>query len=71
MAKFEKKISKKILKTKTTDTKEEKSDKEICYVLIKCKEPNEKGDMQVEMTYEGDPILASYLIESAQGMINP
>lgn len=47
----------------------ESSNKEICYVLIKCKEPNEKGDMQVEMTYEGDPVLASYLIETAQGMI--
>ncbi len=70
MAKFDKKIAKKILITKNTDAKEEKSDKEICYVLIKCKAPNEKGDMQVEMTYEGDPILASYLIETAQGMIN-
>jgi hypothetical protein len=47
----------------------ESANKEICYVLIKCKEPNEKGDMQVEMTYEGDPVLASYLIETAQGMI--
>jgi hypothetical protein len=71
MAKFDKKISKKILKTQNGASKEENSDKEICYVLIKCKEPNEKGDMQVEMTYEGDPVLASYLIETAQGMINP
>jgi hypothetical protein len=26
--------------------------------------------MSVEMTYEGDPILASYLLENAQGFID-
>ena len=71
MAKSEKKFVKKNLKIPSTDTKQPSADKEICYVLIKCKEPNEKGDMQVEMTYEGDPVLASYLIETAQGMIQP
>lgn len=71
MAKSEKKCEKKNLKSTTSSTCQETSDKEICYVLIKCKQPNEKGDMQVEMTYEGDPILASYLIETAQGMIDP
>jgi hypothetical protein len=71
MAKSDKKYAKKILKTSNTSIKQEPVDKEICYVLIKCKEPNEKGDMQVEMTYEGDPVLASYLIETAQGMIQP
>ena len=71
MAKSEKKCAKKILKSNTSSISQEASDKEICYVLIKCKQPNEKGDMQVEMTYEGDPILASYLIETAQGMIDP
>jgi hypothetical protein len=25
--------------------------------------------MQVEMTYEGDPVLAAYLVESAQNFI--
>lgn len=69
MAKSEKKCDKQNLKN--NDTKKDTADKEICYVLIKCKEPNEKGDMQVEMTYEGDPVLASYLIETAQGMIDP
>ncbi|MBJ7449336.1 MAG: hypothetical protein JHC93_03130 [Parachlamydiales bacterium] len=41
-----------------------------CYVLITCDEPSEDGKMQVEMTYEGDPCLAAYLIESAHGYFN-
>ena len=41
-----------------------------CYVLITCGEPSKDGKMQVEMTYEGDPILAAYLVESAQQFID-
>ena len=41
-----------------------------CYVLITCNEPEADGQMKVEMTYEGDPILAAYLLENAQGMID-
>jgi hypothetical protein len=41
-----------------------------CYVLITCKEPNEQGEMEVEMTYEGDACLAAYLIESAQQFVD-
>ncbi|WP_042281767.1 hypothetical protein [Candidatus Protochlamydia sp. R18] len=37
-----------------------------CYVLITCGEPTEDGQMQVEMTYEGDVTLASYLLQGAQ-----
>ncbi len=40
-----------------------------CYVLIRCGKPSALGKMQVEMTYEGDPTLASYLIESASNII--
>jgi hypothetical protein len=40
-----------------------------CYVLITCDEPTEGGDMQVQMTYEGDANLASYLLQGAQTMI--
>lgn len=40
-----------------------------CYVLITCGQPSESGEMNVEMTYEGDVTLAAYLIESAQGII--
>jgi len=41
-----------------------------CYVLITCGQPSADGKMQVEMTYEGDPTLAAYLIENAQGFID-
>ena len=47
-----------------------KQDKPACYVLITCGEANEDGKMQVELTYEGDPVLAAYLLENAQGFLS-
>ncbi|MCH9625184.1 MAG: hypothetical protein S4CHLAM123_03540 [Chlamydiales bacterium] len=41
-----------------------------CYILITCGQPSPDGKMSVEMTYEGDPMLASYLLENAQGFID-
>ena len=41
-----------------------------CYILITCGKPSADGKMSVEMTYEGDPTLASYLLENAQGFID-
>ena len=38
----------------------------VCYVLITCAESSKDGDMQVEMSYEGDAVLASYLVHGAQ-----
>lgn len=43
--------------------------KHACYVLITCDRPQENGQMQVEMSYEGDPILAAYLVQGAQTII--
>lgn len=43
--------------------------KHACYVLITCGEPTDDGQMQVEMSYEGDPALAAYLIEGAHSAI--
>lgn len=37
-----------------------------CYVLITCGSPSNDGKMEVEMSYEGDEVLASYLIDNAQ-----
>lgn len=45
-------------------------DDQACYVLITCGKPSPDGKMSVEMTYEGDPVLASYLLENAQGFID-
>lgn len=42
-----------------------------CFVLITCGAPSDEGKMQVEMIFDGDPALAAYLIESAQGLIEP
>jgi hypothetical protein len=42
------------------------SKKHFCYVLITCEEPTEDGNIQVEMTYEGDATLASYILQDAQ-----
>lgn len=41
-----------------------------CYVLITCETPSSGGDMQVEMSYEGDPALASFLLQGAQNHID-
>lgn len=41
-----------------------------CFVLITCSEPSDHGQMQVEMTYEGDPTLAAYLLHSAQSYLD-
>jgi hypothetical protein len=43
-----------------------------CYVLITCDSPGAdgNGEMQVEMDYDGDPFLASYLIQGAQSIID-
>ena len=37
-----------------------------CFILITCKEPTAEGKLQVDMSYEGDTGLASYLIDNAQ-----
>jgi hypothetical protein len=37
-----------------------------CYVLITCSEPSDDGQMNVELSYEGEETLASFLIENAQ-----
>lgn len=42
-----------------------------CYVLITCGHPTDDGKMEVELTYEGDPTLAAYLLQNAQGFIEP
>ncbi|MBI3901063.1 MAG: hypothetical protein HY324_02805 [Chlamydiia bacterium] len=54
------------MKNKIVSLKEDNA----CYVLITCGKPSADGKMAVEMTYEGDPTLASYLLESAQGFID-
>jgi hypothetical protein len=40
------------------------------YVLVTCLPPTTEGNMQIEMSYEGDPMLACYLMEGAQGYLD-
>lgn len=35
-----------------------------CYVVIACEKPSSEGNMKVEMSYRGDPILVRYLLET-------
>jgi len=44
--------------------------KHASYVLITCAEPCDEGRMEVEMTYEGDQDLVSYLLESAHDYLD-
>ena len=43
---------------------------ESCYIFISCGEPTDDGNMRVEMSYDGDPVLVSYLLENAQNTID-
>ncbi len=36
------------------------------YVLVTCRPATNDGNMQVDMSYEGDPVLAAYLMDGAQ-----
>jgi len=45
--------------------KKELSGRYACYVLITCSEPSRDGKMEVEMEYEGDDLLAAFLLENA------
>lgn len=49
--------------------KSELAKRHACYVLITCDSPAKDGSMHVEMAYEGDPVLAAYLIEGAQSYL--
>lgn len=48
---------------------EENTEEKACKIFISCDQPSADGKMSVEMTYEGDPSLAAYLLERAQSFI--
>ena len=49
---------------------EELAKHHACYVLITCDHPNELGKLDVELSYDGDPALAAYLLEGAQSFVD-
>ena len=46
--------------------KDELAKKHACYVLITCDQLSDNGEMQVEMSYQGDATLAAYILQGAQ-----
>lgn len=48
------------------DIREKLAKNYACYVLVTCDSPSKEGKMKVEMSYEGDPALASFLLQGAQ-----
>ena len=40
------------------------------YVLITCDSSDMKGEMQVQMSYEGDPDLIAYLLQGAKSFVD-
>ena len=53
-------------KGKQTATKDQLAKNHACYVLITCEAPEANGNMDVEVSYQGPPLLASFLLEGAQ-----
>lgn len=45
------------------------SENHPCYVLITCGKPKLNGQIEVEMTFGGDPVLAAYLVQSASSIM--
>lgn len=54
----------------TEQIKKTLSKNHACYVLVTCSEPTEDGKMEVELSYDGDESLASYLLQSAQNVFD-
>ncbi|WP_201456258.1 hypothetical protein [Chlamydia sp. 17-3921] len=53
-----------------SDDTETFDEKVSAYVLVTCGRASSDGKMQVEMTYEGDPAVISYLLMQAQDSLN-
>ena len=61
-----------VMMNRSTDEQIKKSLKKnhSCYVLITCDESSEEGVLEVNMSYECDPITAGFLLQSAQCYID-
>jgi len=52
------------------DYKELLDGKHAGYVLITCDDFDKRGEMEVQMSYEGDPSLISYLLKGAKSFVD-
>ncbi len=41
----------------------------LCFVLLTCNSKQD-GNIEAELTYDGDPVLASYMLQNAQSIID-
>ena len=62
-------MGKKFLQSHNVEINRTLSENNACHVLITCGEPQD-GKMDVEFYYHGDPVVAAYLVESAQNIID-
>lgn len=46
------------------------SKEHACFVLITCDPPTDEGNMNVQLSYEGDVTLASYMLQGAQDILD-
>lgn len=53
----------------TAQIKASLAKKHACYVLITCSRPTANGKLHVDMSYQGDPFLASMMLQNAQNII--
>jgi hypothetical protein len=53
-----------------TEIKNSLNEKNACYVLLTCSHPTKDGNMMVEVAYEGDECIASYLVDNAQHILD-
>lgn len=51
------------------DNKEQIDEEVSAYILVTCGKASSDGNMKVEMCYEGDRALISYLLASAQSAL--
>lgn len=55
--------------TEINELKKILAEKQLSYVLITCTSPTNEGKMDIELDYQGDQDLLSYLIDSAKNII--
>lgn len=58
------------MKSTTGQLQKKLAKEHACYILITCDHPAENGSMPVNMTYQGDADMVSYLLQGAQSMID-
>lgn len=61
---------KKVSRNEWNDCPEVFKDDISAYVLVTCGQVSSDGKIQVEMTYEGDPAVISYLLTKARDSLD-